>query len=284
MLTILEAVNLSTEYLVKKGIESPRINAELLLAHVLNCSRLDLYLHFDRPLNELELIMYRELLKRRGSREPLQHIIGWVEFYGLKFKVNRDVLIPRPETELLVEEIIKDNKEVKQPAVLDIGTGSGNIAVSLAKYLNSPKMIAIDMSSKALEVAKENSLYNGVEQFIEFIQHDINLLPFPLQMKFDIIVSNPPYVSQNDYQLLQPELKVYEPRKALTDDANGLSYYRVIGSLSGTLLNPGGKLYFELGKNQYKSVKEILEENELSNIKIINDYQNIERIICGVKN
>ncbi len=284
MLTILEAVKLSAEYLAKKGIESSRMNAELLLAHVINCSRLDLYLHFDRPLSDSELNSYRELLKRRGSREPHQYIIGWVEFYGLRFKVNRDVLIPRPETELLVEEIINDNKEAKQPVVLDIGTGSGNIAVSLAKHLNSPKVIAIDVSNKALEVAKENSLNNGVEQFIEFIHHDINSLPYSFKLKFDVIVSNPPYVSINDYHFLQPELKVFEPRTALTDDIDGLSFYRIISSLSNILLNPGGRLYFELGKDQYKTVKEILEENELVNIKIIKDYQNIERIICGVKN
>ena len=157
MLTVLEAINKSTGYLKDKGIESPRINAELLLSHILKCKRLNLYLSFDRPLTDEETDEYRELLKRRSKFEPLQYIVGSVEFFGLDFEINPKVLIPRPETELLVETIIDSLKEKESLTVLDIGTGSGNIAVALAKNLPDVRVKAIDISSDALKLAEKNS-------------------------------------------------------------------------------------------------------------------------------
>lgn len=282
MLTVLEAVKLSADYLQKKGIESPRLNAELLLAHLLNCKRLDLYLLFDSPLKENEVALYRELLKKRGSFVPLQYIIGNVEFYGLEFNVDSSVLIPRPETELLVEAIIEENKNTNLK-ILDIGTGSGIIAITLAKSMDQPELFAIDISEAALENAKKNAIKNCVADRIKFLQLDVRNDLSLLKESFDIIVSNPPYISKDEFPKLQTELRVFEPSIALTDYADGLSFFRIISEKAIRLLKNNGKLYFEIGKDQSDSVKKILEENGFVNIRIKKDYQEIERVISGEK-
>ncbi|MBK6914413.1 MAG: peptide chain release factor N(5)-glutamine methyltransferase [Ignavibacteriales bacterium] len=259
MLTVLEAVKLSADYLQKKGIESPRLNAELLLAHLLNCKRLDLYLLFDRPLKEDEVVLYRELLKKRGSFVPLQYIIGNVEFYGLEFNVDSSVLIPRPETELLVEAIIEENKNTNLK-ILDIGTGSGIIAITLAKSMDQPELFAIDISEAALENAKKNAIKNCVADRIKFLQLDVRNDLSLSERSFDIIVSNPPYISKDEFPKLQTELRVFEPSIALTDNADGLSFFRIISEKAIRLLKNNGKLYFEIGKDQSDSVKRFLRK------------------------
>ncbi|MFZ0455524.1 MAG: peptide chain release factor N(5)-glutamine methyltransferase [Ignavibacteriaceae bacterium] len=281
MLTVLESIKLSTDYLQKKGIESPRINAELLLANILNCKRLDLYLKFDQPLKEEEINMYREFISRRGKFEPLQYITGSVEFFGLEFKVNSSVLIPRPETEILVEAIIDSAGKEENVDILDIGTGSGNIAVSVAKNLPNSKISAIDISSDALLVAEKNAKLNSVEGRIDFMNDSILNGVIYAAKKYDIVVSNPPYISVEEFGNLQPELKVYEPRTALTDEGDGFSFFRIISSKTKNLLKDKGKLFFEVGKDQYKQVENILLENGFRNINIKRDYLNIERVIYG---
>ena len=281
MLTVLESIKLSTEYLQSKGIESPRINAELLLANILNCKRLDIYLKFDQPLKEDEIKIYREYIRRRGKFEPLQYIIGSVEFFGLEFKVNKSVLIPRPETEILVETVISSVPKEELVKILDIGTGSGNIAISLAKSLLNTKITAIDNSPEALGIAKENAKLNSVEERIEFVNESILMDNNYSTKKYDIIVSNPPYVPASEFQNLQPELKVYEPRIALTDENDGFSFFRIISSKSKSILKEKGKLFFEVGKDQFQKVEEILNENNFKNITVKKDYQNIERVIYG---
>jgi release factor glutamine methyltransferase len=281
MLTVLDSIKLSTEYLQSKGIESPRINAELLLANILNCKRLDLYLKFDQPLKEEEIGTYREFIKRRGKFEPLQYITGLVEFYGMEFKVNKNVLIPRPETEILVETIISSSNPEGNIDILDIGTGSGNIAVALAKNLLNSKISAVDKSPEALETAKENAKLNSVEDRIEFFNYSIiNGNNFSTK-KFDIIVSNPPYVPVAEFSKLQPELKVYEPRIALTDEGDGFSFFKIIASIAKNILKENGKLFFEVGKDQYSMVEQILRDNNFKNINIKKDYLDIERVIYG---
>ncbi len=283
MLTVLESIKLSTEYLEKKGVDSPRINAELLLAHILKCKRLDLYLTFDRPLDDEEVTLYRTFLKRRGEFEPLQYIVGSVEFYGLPFHVNSSVLIPRQETEILVEEIIEHHKNKPGIKILDIGTGSGNIAISLAKNLPEAQVIGTDISRDALIIAEKNSVLNCTVSQAKFIENDI-LNGYPEEKNFDVIVSNPPYVAVNDFEKLRPELKVYEPRQALTDNADGLFYYKEICKKAKELLLPGGRLYFETGAGQSGAVQKILEENNYDSIRIKNDYLDIERVISGELN
>jgi len=282
MLTVLESITLSTEYLKNKGIESPRINAELLLANILNCKRLNLYLLFDRPLADEEVARYRELLKRRSKFEPLQYIIGNVEFYGLDLYVNPSVLIPRPETELLVESIIEIYKDHDPVNILDIGTGSGNIAVSLAKNISNSYITAVDISDAALKTAKENAVLNKVDNKIDFIQTDFlkDNLNFS---EFDVVVSNPPYISISDYETLRPELTMYEPKGALTDHNSGYLFYEVISSRAYNILKQNGKLFFEIGKDQHSEVTRIIRSNKFENITIRKDYQNIERVISGEK-
>jgi release factor glutamine methyltransferase len=300
MITVLESIRLSTEYLKNKGIESPRINAELLLANILNCKRLNLYLLFDRPLTDEEVVKYRELLKRRSKFEPLQYIVGDVEFYGLDFNVNPSVLIPRQETELLVEAIINIYKDAGQVNILDIGTGSGNIAVALAKNIAGSCITAVDISEDALKTAKENAALNSVEDKIEFICADFikeSVVPAYTSnisgqnvsrlaeavSHYDVVVSNPPYISISDYETLRPELRNYEPKCALTDHDTGYLFYEVISCRAYKLLKPEGRLFFEVGKYQYTDVSRIMSENNFQDITIIKDYQSIERVISGIK-
>lgn len=273
-------MKLSTDFLEKRGIESPRLNAELLLAEILNCKRLDLYLKFDQPLKENEVDIYREWISRRGKFEPLQYITGKVEFYGLPFKVTRNVLIPRPETEILVEEVLKYSKEKPGLKILDIGTGSGNIPIALAKNLDSAEIFSTDISDKAIEIAKENAILNGVDSKIRFLHSDINHISFNTGF-FDLIVSNPPYVSIDEYSTLQKEITNYEPAIALTDNNDGLDFYRLIAERSNSILKRGGKIFMEIEQGQNSAVEKILSSNNFINIHFIKDYQQIDRIVHG---
>jgi release factor glutamine methyltransferase len=280
MITILEAIKLSTEYLEKKNVESPRINSEILLSEILKCKRLDLYLSFDKPLSETELNLYREFIKKRGMRIPLQYIIGYVEFYGLRINVNKNVLIPRPETELLVEKIIEESKKKNINRVLDIGSGSGNIALAIAKNIPQASVVGADISRDAIKVAQKNALDNLITN-VEFLNLDILNDDLQIIDKFDLVVSNPPYVSLNDFNNLEPELKDYEPRIALTDESDGLTFYKRIITLSKSILNNGGKILFEIGKGQHNQISNLLLENDFINVITFKDYHGIERIICG---
>ena len=281
MLTVLEAIQLSTTYLEKKGVESARTNAELLLADILNCKRLELYLSFDKPLKDVELDIYREFIKKRGQRIPLQYILGYVDFYGYKFCVDQNVLIPRPETELLVEKIIEDNSAKDKLRILDIGCGSGNISLVIANKIMQSDVIGIDVSAEAISNAEKNKSAIKENDNITFLQIDILNASVEHLGKFDIIVSNPPYISLNDFIELEPELRDYEPRISLTDELDGLSFYRKIVSLSKQMLNPKGRIYFEVGKDQYKPISEMMLKTGFSNMKVIKDYSGIERIVYG---
>ena len=278
-MTVLESLQLSTDFLEKKGIESARLNAELLLSEILKCKRLDLYLKFDQLLKENEVDIYREWIARRGKFEPLQYIIGNVEFYGLPFKVTPDVLIPRPETEILVEEVIKFCKDKTGLKILDIGTGSGNIPIALAKNLSDAVVTAIDISENALSIARENAVANGVEGKIHFITADVK--NYMSGYQFDILVSNPPYVSKEEYPILQNEIRNYEPMAAVTDSNDGLVFYRTIAERAKILLKSNGKIFLEVGKDQSKDVADILVKNDFINIYFVKDYQQIDRVVVG---
>ncbi len=281
MLTVLEALKLATEYFEKKEIESARMNAELLLAHLLNCKRLDLYLKFDRPLNQKEIDDFRELIARRGKYEPVQYIIGYEEFYGYRFLVDKSVLIPRPETEILVETIINKYNRSEKLNVLDIGTGSGNIAICLKKNLSIENLDAVDISSDAVNLAIRNAELNDVHG-INFIQQNI-FNEFTPKYYYDLIVSNPPYISSEDYKNLQNEILNFEPKEALTDNYDGLEYYRRIIDFSKQHLKKSGNLFFEIGKDQSIAVKKMMMETDFINIEIVKDYQQIDRVIMGEK-
>lgn len=282
MLTILEAIKLSTEYLVKKGIESARLNSELMIADLLNCKRLDLYLTFERPLKDEEVDKLRQWISRRGKNEPLQYILGKADFYGLQFEIDSSVLIPRPETESLVDNIIAKNKYHSKLDILDIGTGSGIISIILAMNLPESNLTAIDVSSEAISLAKKNAVKHGVLDRINFLNQDIFTTEFSAQ-SFDLIVSNPPYVALSEYLTLQKEIVDFEPKEAVTDEGDGLKFYSFIAEKAKLWLKDGGKLYFELGKGQFSFVEEKLKMEGYSNISVTKDLANIERVIQGSK-
>jgi len=284
MLTVLQAINKSAGYLEKKGIESPRMNAELLLAYILKCKRLELYLMYDRPLTEKELVEYREYLKRRSTFEPVQYIIGTVEFYGLEFKVSSDVLIPRPETEILVETVINSVNKEDELQIMDIGSGSGNISIAVAVNLPNAYVTGIEISESAIAVAKENLKKHNISERVSFLNYDILNVNRDELSDFDIIVSNPPYVSKEDYGKVQKEILNYEPNIAVTDFHDGFKFYRGIISLSSQILKPNGKIFFEIAEGQSKKINEIMKENNFKEISIVKDYQKIDRVIYGVKN
>ena len=283
MHTVLELIKLTTGYFEKKNIESARLNAELLLAHVLSCKRLDLYLMFDKPLQEAELALYRTLIKKRGERVPLQYLLGEVEFYGMPFNINPSALIPRPETELLVEKCLEKGKLIDDPLILDIGCGSGIIAICIAKHLPHAKLDALDISEDAIALSKENAEKNAVSEQINFFQTDIKNGDAKLQGSYDIIVSNPPYVSKEEYLTLQEEIVKYEPACAVTDSADGYTFYRLIAERSAQLLKSNGLLFFEMAMDQSTQISEIMASNNFTDLIIYKDYQDIDRVIQGRK-
>ncbi len=281
---LIDVLNEATRYLESKSIENSRINAELLMAKLLSVSRIELYLQFDRPLNEKEREDYKILLKRRVSHEPLQYILGDTEFMSLPFRLNRSVMIPRPETEIVVESVLNVVESDRSVKILDIGTGCGNIAISLAKYLTGSRVVGIDISDKILAVARENSRLNGVEERTSFVLADIKKRDFfdIIQGYFDVVVSNPPYISIEEWRLLPREVRDYEPESALCDQADGLSFYRIIAVLAGNLLKSGGGIFFEVGDNQAESVKDILRKAGYTGIKSEQDLNGIERVVCSI--
>ncbi len=238
-----------TSYLSEKGFDESRLTIELLLSHVLRLKRIQLYTSFDKPLTDGELASFKTLLQRRLQHEPLQYIIGTTDFMGIEFFIDRRVLIPRPETEVLVEQAVRhanDHFSGGEIRILDIGTGSGCIAVSLAARLNNATVAAFDKSSDAVVVARLNAEKNGVDKRVAFSVldvFDISEADFP--SKFTIVVSNPPYISKAEFTNLQPEIKEFEPPLAVTDDGDGLSFYRRISKIGRALLEPRGAVFVE---------------------------------------
>jgi len=276
---VLEAIQLSSDFLKRKSVESSRLNAEILLAEILGIKRLELYLKYDKPLTQSETDKYREFIVRRSKGEPLQYITGHTEFYGHDFLVNPTVLIPRNDTEILVEHAIDFiQKSEKKFTVLDIGTGSGNIAICISMHCPNVELYTIDISHGAIELAKKNADRNDLLGNISFIEGDIKNYDF-LDKKFDLIIANPPYISLNGFNELQREVHEYEPRIALTDESDGLKYFKVISKEAREILNNNGLLMFEVGYDQSESVKKILLENSFEEISVIKDYSKIDRVV-----
>ncbi|MBU1298991.1 MAG: peptide chain release factor N(5)-glutamine methyltransferase [Bacteroidetes bacterium] len=277
--TITELIGWSSAYLKEKGFEDARLNAELLLCHTLNYKRIDLYTKFDKPLTNTELALYKSYFKRRLDHEPLQYIIGEARFMGLKFKVDKRVLIPRQETEILVEQVINKCRNFEgQINILDIGVGSGNIAVSLAKFIENALVTAIDISTGALEVAKLNIENNNVSDRVELINHDI-FDKLNLNKKFDIVVSNPPYISKQEFKEVSADVSRYEPRLATTDGCDGLTYYRRIADVSRSILNNIGNVFVEIAYNQNEDVTRIFSEMGYVNLETVKDYSGNHRVV-----
>jgi release factor glutamine methyltransferase len=252
---------------------------ELLFSSVLNCNRMSLYLDRQRFLTSDESKAISAALKRRIAGEPLEYILAGTEFMGLKFKLSPDVLIPRPETEILVETVIRQARASDSTKILDLGTGSGCIAVSLAKFLPDARITAVDISGKALKVAAENAALHNLK--IDFIRSDLFSSPVLSSSKYEIIVSNPPYIVSEEIEKLQPELK-YEPRIALDAGPDGLGFYRRIIDKAPDHLEKGGFLVMEIGFGQCKKIENILKKSKkFEIIEIVKDYNHINRVIVA---
>ena len=245
------------DILTKAGVPSPQADAEWTLAHVLECSRSELHLRAHQPLTPAQNATYRKLIHRRADRIPLQHLLGNTEFYGLPFHTSPDALIPRPETETLIEVTLNQLNTCTTPRILDIGTGSGIIAITLGKALPESHVIATDISRKALCLASQNARLNGVSHRISFLQTDL-LTPFAPPESFHAILSNPPYIPSNAIHALQPEVRNCDPRLALDGGRDGLDFYRKIIPASVPLLAPGGLLALEIGHDQARAVTQLL--------------------------
>ncbi|NLY11614.1 MAG: peptide chain release factor N(5)-glutamine methyltransferase [Firmicutes bacterium] len=281
--TVLELINLSTEYLKKQGCLNPRLDAELLLAHALDTERINLYLEFDRPLTTKEIDTYRRLIGLRGRRVPTSYLTGSREFLSLDFVVNENVLVPRPETELLVETVL-DIAKTNFPSkvhILDLCTGSGVIAISLAKFLSDLEIsvVAADISHDALSVAQENANRLNVAEKITFIESDLfSRLKHNDFQPFNIICSNPPYIPSADIDQLQDEVR-QEPRIALDGGSDGLNFYRAILDQAQEYLVPDGFIAFEIGHQQADFLKEYGEKLGYQWCYTKQDYAKLDRVV-----
>lgn len=279
---MLEVIQRSSDFLARKGVDSPRLQIELLLAHVLQMPRMKLYLNFERPLSEPELETLRGLVKRRGEREPLQHIVGSTSFCGYEIAVTRDVLIPRPETELLAELgwQFLGALSADAPSILDFGTGSGCLAIALARKVTAAKVVAVDISEAALAVARQNAARNEVDARITFLMGD-GFDALSDGASFDLIVSNPPYIPSAEIAELQPEVREFDPRSALDGGADGLEFYRRLATGAGAYLKPGGRLMLELGDGQGGAVGGLLHAAGWVVERLEKDYSGRERILIA---
>lgn len=264
------------QFFAGKGIDSPRLDAEILLAHVLHKERIYLYAHYDEPMNPQELAAYRELVKKRANRYSVAHILGTQPFMGLDFKVNEDVLIPRPETEMLVESVVAA-AEGTAPSIVDIGTGSGAIVLSLLHYLPQANGIGVDISPKALAIAAENGKALDLDGRVTWIESD--LFTNVPQGPYDWIVSNPPYLTQHDMEELQPEVR-HDPALALYGGDDGLDIYRRLAKESPAFVKRGGHCIVEIGAGQTQDVSAIFTaDGAYEHEKTVKDYGGIERVL-----
>ncbi len=249
MLTVLEIIKKTTDFFAGKGVESPRLQAELLIGHVLGLKRMQLYLQFERPLTEADLEKIRPLVRRRAQREPLQYVLGETEFHGLRLKVDRRALIPRPETEMLVASALSACPTLPV-RVLDLGTGSGAIALALAKEVPGAAVVAVDVSDDALALARENAASAGLSDRVTFLKSSW-FAALPAGACFDLIVANPPYLSAEETAATAPEVHAYEPAQALTAADGGCADLRAIIAGAIPFLAPAGLLALETGIAQH---------------------------------
>jgi release factor glutamine methyltransferase len=265
------------------GIEDAEISARKILEHLLEKSPSGLQLIYSNEVDCDIVSNYIKLIQKRATRFPLQYIIGEVEFYNVTLKVDERALIPRPETELIVERAIELLSHKTAPKILDLGTGSGDIAIAIARNIANSKITAVDISQDSINLAQENARINEVENSISFICDDCFRQKFFTDIgQFDLMVSNPPYIAADDYNSLQPEVRLYEPKIALVPDRETLSFYEIMACHLSKAINKGGSIIVEMGINQSAAIKLIFKKyNPHIEIKIISDLTGIERIIIG---
>ena len=259
---------------------TPRLDVETLLQKVLGVDRLYILLNLERVLSEDEEQLFTKFINERLNNRPIAYIVGNREFMGLDFFVKEGVLIPRPDTEVLVEEVIELAKKKDAKNILDIGTGSGAITVSLAKYLENVKVTSVDISDIALEIGKRNAISNEVDDRINFVKSDL-FTNIDKETKFDIIVSNPPYIKREVIDTLDKQVKDYEPYNALEGGVDGLDFYRAITKQAKNYLKKGGILAYEVGHDQSEDVSKLMEMDGYTNIYTLKDLQQIDRVVIG---
>ena len=287
--TIGELLKVSADYLKQKGVEAPRLSAEILLAHQLRLPRIQLYLQYDQPLKDQEVEGYRSLIRRRLNREPIQYITGLQEFWSMEFKVNPRVLIPRPETEVLIEQAVSLGRETPSfreegVQLLDLGTGCGALAVVLAREFEKARIFATDLSEEALEVARGNAETHGVQARIEFKTGDW-FAPFAEEgILFHMILSNPPYIPSEAFGALSPEVREHEPRMALDGGEKGMADIHRILRDAGGFLHPGGWILMEMDPEQTLAAVRIIEETgRFDEHRRIQDYSRRYRVVMARK-
>jgi release factor glutamine methyltransferase len=283
MRTVLELLTLSADYLESKGVPSARLNAETLLAATLDCKRLELYLRYDQPLKESEVDRYREYIARRGKYEPTPYILGTMEFYGVEVAIDRSSLIPRQETEILVEAILDSRKNGGEFRAAEIGVGSGAVSLALATNLPEARIVGYEKSEAALALAKRNAERLELADRVEFRKADALADGFLEGERFDLVFSNPPYVSEQEYKTLQPEILKFEPPEAVTDFADGFSFYRRIVAVAKDALVEGGAIFFEVGDGKADEVARLTSEAGYRDVEKIKDYIDVERVVKGEK-
>ena len=259
---------------------TPRLDVETLLQKVLGVDRLYILLNLERVLSEDEEQLFNKFINERLNNRPIAYIVGNREFMGLDFFVKEGVLIPRPDTEVLVEEVIELAKKKDAKNILDIGTGSGAITISLAKYLENVKVTSVDISDIALEIGKRNAISNEVDDRINFVKSDL-FTNIDKETKFDIIVSNPPYIKREVIDTLDKQVKDYEPYNALEGGVDGLDFYRAITKQAKEYLKKGGILAYEVGHDQSEDVSKLMEMDGYTNIYTLKDLQQIDRVVIG---
>lgn len=281
MLSVLDVIRKTTEFLAARGIESPRLNAELLVGHALGRKRMQLYLEFERPLAEAELERIRPLVRRRGLREPLQYVVGETEFCGLRLAVDRRALIPRPETELLVELVRQRRAESPPRRILDLGTGSGAIALALAAAFPDAAVAGVDRSEEALGLARENAVRTGLDGRVQWRVSDwFESVPVG---NHDVVVANPPYLSAEEAADAAPEVRDYEPRSALeAADGGCADLVRIIAG-APRYLSPGGLLALETGIAQHARLLPLARDAGFTAVESLSDLTGRERFVLAVK-
>tara|TARA_B100000959_G_scaffold220091_1_gene232554 strand:+ start:198 stop:1052 length:855 start_codon:yes stop_codon:yes gene_type:complete len=274
---VIDLIHWAETYLKEKEFDNPRAEIEWLLCALLDCNRLNVYLRFEEPLSQSQLTILRNWVKRRLQNEPLQYITGSCDFYGRQFLINSKVLIPRPETERLVDIAIEKMNGINSPSILDVGTGSGCIATTLGLEILDSKVMGVDISLDALEVANENKARLCSENVL-FIEMDIlNTLPEKL---FDLLISNPPYIPKNEMENLMKDVKDFEPVIALEDKNNGFTFYKRFAEIGRTLVKPGAWFVLEVGMGDHPSmVKSIFSNSGYLNVELIKDYNGDNRVL-----
>lgn len=282
--TVIEIIKWGTGYLTEKGFDEARLTVELLLSETLGVKRFDLYVKHDQPLKREELDRFKVLLKRRLSHEPVQYIVGKTSFYSIPLKVDKRALIPRPETEILAETVIDHCRtylsQRELVRVLDVGTGSGCLAIAVAKFVRNSVVTAIDSSDAALGLAGENAEMTGTAEKITFLRSDfLGLGSNAFETKFDILVSNPPYIPKSDLPTLSEDIREFEPIEALSDGSDGMTFFRKISEMAPVLLRDGGWVFVETGFGQAGEVGRLFSDRGGIELLVKKDLSNIDRVV-----